>query len=602
MINISTTTSSKHKDINSQVNDDSPKHSRRNTVHNVSLNKKERRHQRHRTVSPTLSNEDSSGSQKSKKQKKILRGKDRDDKLLQPEPLPAVGSKHSGLSRAASIGGSEVEYRTPAVMTSDYLMPQRSVTESLNPYHQRKGEELREQGRIRRTNSDAQYILGSLNGVKERRCPPDRKQFYRQFIKSIKFYGINSTAANRMETPAPSHVPRFHSENLASSNPYSPIMDKLWLEIQAFLRDRTPEQHEEWLFFYQRVDQVLNKIIYYSCSCPSSTQSVKTLCMPSREGYEALHGSYSSPVLTRRKDSVTRDISAVVARTHFTPTRPPEEQPPMPHQPQLPQGEAPPTASEELTNGEIDSTTEQTHTESCTVEHHSFLSSLQQKALREVDELLQDLDEVELLYMNRRRMGDEHPKYRTTFFKRRVAALILWHKVTHGLAEKLCQLSNWLGVAVLFPDICVDVSTINEVGVVEAEGVELVNPACSVVCPKSPKSPRVTNLIPQFSVGSPDIDVEESLSKIRSGLPQIVTQSSVATLSESSSSQSATALQRLFSQDSRHDSYREFVSRVLKRKGIAFAVSVSCKCVDNVLLRFWGILQKRKPLPSMRSC
>lgn len=579
----------------------SPKYPRRHTVHDIKLehgnmSKKEWRHLQ-RALSPQLSNED--GTPKTnKKQKKMQRKKDRDDKtdLLQMN----TSSTASGVSCAASMGSS-------------IDIPYRHVTESLNPSLYRRGSDNETVGsgslhsRLRRTNS---ITLGLGDGEKERRCPPERKQFYRQFMKSIKFYGISSTAGNRMETPAPSHLPRFHSENLAASNPYSPLMDKLWLELQAYLRDKTPEQHEEWVFFNQApVDQVLSRILNFSCSSVDSTQSMNVSVASasnSREGYEPLHGSHSSPNMSslRRLESLKKGpllevhshrMGVVRTEAACGGTDAPS-----------PQGCGGVGGGEEGNGGaqqNLGPTRARTSSDAdeltmCKVEHRNFLTALQRKALGEVESILSELDEVESYFMNRKKMGDEHPKYRTIYLKRRVCALTLWHKVTHGLAENLCRLSNWLGTAVLLPEICSDSHhLVVEGGVLAGHSEETPQPSLSSLAsietlkisknpsyatldgggggsdgsPVLPRSPLTKGIRPQFSVGSPGSDSEmaASLMKLR-----MQTQFSVAR-TESSSGQSASTLQRLFSQESRHDPYREFVSRALKRKGIAFTMKVN---------------------------
>lgn len=571
-------------------------HSRRHTIHEVKvielghMTKKEKR-QYQRTLSPQQNSEEDSGNpgtpKATKKQQKVQRSKDRDDK----HRLPVGGGVSQGLdiSRAHSEG-SRIATAPLYIRRddTDHTFIPRHVTESLNPMMHRR---VSEAGglcsspgggheRLRRTNSDVHVNMGP-----ERRCPPERKQFYRHFIKSIKHFGINSAAASRMETPAPSHMPRFHSENLASSNPYSPLMEKLWMELKAYLLDRSTDHHKEWLFFNQgSVEKTLSKIIHYSCSSPDVTQSICSLSMPSsREGYKVLQSSYSSPTLGHRAAVAAEQIAGSPPKMLRVNVGVVSTAPTATDDPQ-------PSANLESLVVE-DTQPDLSEHAMCKTQHHEFFSVIQRLAVREVDCLLKELDDIETLFMNRRRMGDDHPKYRTFFFKHRVCALNLWQKVMHGLAENLCQLSTWLGTPVLLPGICLDSSpsaaaafadtasalappspldSSSEVppflSSTSTEMLRVVDSSSCIVSerpPTCPRSPLVTSLRPKFSVGTQDGDSDEVDSPAGScnggetpRQPSIVS----AAGTECSS-----------------DHYREFVSTALKRKGITFTVTVSTK-------------------------
>lgn len=591
----------------------SPRHSRRHTIPDVKmelsrLTKKERRHLQ-RALSPQLSSEDGgAGTPKAnKKLKKLQRGKDRDDKtdFLQESAPSSRNPMMAEISRTASVGGDITGGK-------EYLdfIGHRHVTESLNPsaIHRVESDIERRRERLRRTNSDLHITLGG--GSKERRCPPERKQFYRQYIKSIKFYGISSTAANRMETPAPSHMPRFHSENLAMSNPYSPKMERLWSELQAYLRDKSPEVYEQWMFFNQAsVDRVLRKVLHYSCTDVDCTQSLTSLRLPSREGYEPIHGSYSTSSLGVLKKAGTARGAGYLEALGAGMLR--EAGPPYAAEVCPVNGAGTPSnlfvpsecglqwcvIREPMQCGvqvsAQGSDPELSKSGGCKVEYKNFLSILQQRALTEVDQLLCELDEVECLFMNRKQIGDGYPTYRTKFFKRRVCALNLYHKVTHGLAENLCQLSNWLGVAVLLPDICLDTPTAspNTCRRSEPSSSSSLQPPLSPSsigrlsssCMASegsgpPQSPLTSSIRLQFLVGSPDdpADFLTQSGSETSQVPQgIVVQVPGSDGGSMSSGSSVIKLRKLKSQESRQDVYREFVSRALKREGIAFTVTVS---------------------------
>jgi hypothetical protein len=578
----------------------SPRHTRRHTIPDVKaefgrLSKKDRRSLQ-RALSPQLSSEDvaAGGTPKaSKKLKKVQRGKERDDKSGFLQNSADASPLMPELSRTASVSGH--------IGGREYMdfIGQKPVTESLNPSSLHRAH----RGRLRRTNSEVH-----IGSSKELRCPPERKQFYRQFMKSIKLYGISNTATSRLETPAPSSMPRFHSENLALSNPYSPKMERLWLELQAYLRDRSPEMYEEMLFYTQvGVDSVLKKIVHFSCTDLDCTQSLTALKFPTREGNEQMHTSYSTPSFGVVKQAGTmysgyQDALGVVLPKEAVP---PKEAAPPGAAEVCPVDGSTPSAlfvppcglqwcvvRETLRDGSATEGSDLEHSGSndCKLEYQDFLSFLQQRALMEVDSLLCELDEKEGLFNNRKRMGDEHPTYRTKFFKRRVCALNLYHKVTHGLAENLCQLSKWLGMPVLLPDICVDSLADSP------EIARRTNPSssCSLKPPSSPSSPRQVRVVdssscmahegsgppqspltisskPQFHVGSLD-DSADSLTRSVGGTSQDVP---VAETQVSSGD----SIPKLKSQESRQEPYREFISRALKRKGIATTVVVSlCVC------------------------
>lgn len=618
------------------------KHPRRHTFHEVKLSKRELRHlQRAQSPQSTATATSIPGEgvkRSSKKNKKMKRKKDRDDKqisLQQPiNTITPTSSVTSELNRAASFDFGSTS-RVPPVLTpepyqqqnttefTDFVSPPPHLTtapvsESLNPaaMYSRKSDGKMDEfhslggrfGRLgRRTNSDAQLSIGLLPDVrKERRCPPERSRFYRQFLKSIKYYGISNTVTNRLEPPASTaHISRYHSEDLAASNPYAPQMEKLWLQLQACLRDLTPEKYEEWLFFNQSsVDHVLNKIVHYTFSGPDVNQPINPsgLLMPmSHEGYELLHSSNSTPKMgsLKRGESLVKNLAATDLNTQTSRT----------------EGEVP--ISDQVIAEEMEETIESDSSNpdapssslcGCKVEHQKYLSLIQQQALKEVRELLASLDRVESLYMNRKRMGDDHHKYRTLFFKRRVEALTLWAKVTHGLADNLCRLSNWLQMAIVLPDVCWDPPPPPEsplpssakaprspmlirshtVDVPDDSRIDLqltnsrsepeilpVSVPIGGGGPPSPRSPlNRRRLRTQFSVGSP-VDENQGLQSLK---PQLLKQLSVAR-TESSSGQSATTLQRLFStQGSHQEPYRDFVNRALKRKGISFMMEVLFVC------------------------
>ena len=584
------------------------KQSRRHTVHDVkmeqakAMTKKERR-QLQRSLSPQQSNEDGT-PKSSKKHKKMQRKKDRDEKTdLQQQNMNSGPSSLvvSEITRAVSISGDgTMEARhTGSKSFIDYpSVPQRAVTESLNPALYRRGSEFNVHadswGRVRRTNSDAQLTLGFLNGsTHEKRCAPERKQFYRQFIKSIKYFGINSTATNRMEPAPPS---RFHSENLGASNPFSPAMDKIWIELQAFLRDCTTEEHEEWLFFNQRnVDYVLTKIIDFRFIGFGEMHSIGTITSFSREGYEPIR-STSTPAMgsQRREDTSASSGRAVnmaagvhddvVSAGHNMGLEGNRTAPPKRLVSDEPVGS---TGNQESDERVADSTHHH-HQEipglHCKVDHPNYLSSQQRKALREVGEILKQLDEVESLYMNRKKMGHEHGKYRTLFFRRHACGLILWHKVTQGLSETLCRLSNWLGKAIALPNVCHDpppAPSETSSNPVSPSTIRRADSSEGIVFDTHkdpPKSPLVQSIRqPLFSICSSLAEDKESLDHSASSslTSSIKPQATTAQISTSPTRPTGILRKTHSLQSSfEYQPYRDFVNTALKRIGIHTTMKV----------------------------
>ena len=109
----------------------------------------------------------------------------------------------------------------------------------------------------------------------------------------------------------------------------------------------------------------------------------------------------------------------------------------------------------ETINEEDDSTEPQStdnaskeHKKETTFHNDQFMTSAQAGAMEKVKEVLDALDEAESLYQSLAEVGDEHPKYRSNEFVRKVEALQLWVRITETLASKLCQLSRLCGIRV----------------------------------------------------------------------------------------------------------------------------------------------------------
>ena len=542
----------------------------------------------------TLEENISKSSKKKRKQEAKKRKQDRDDKSsLQQERIGSVASISSVTELTVKFDDSDIDgdtysgaSKSPSYLTASLRVPS-----------------LRDD--IRRVQSDAHLASLPVQGSQERQyCPPDRKKFFRNFVKALQYSGISSGPRNRMDS-APigvHHVSRMHSENLALANPFGKLYEGIWLELQAYLHDRTPEEHQEWLFFKDSfVDQVLNRIIDFKMAGINPAQSLN--CTQLYNGYESLNSVHSTPILSSLAHN------PVSGRLNF------DEMTAEGNKDQ-------PSSSSQLASGEgYDEPDTTTPCKGCAVEDQSklphqesvesksshestgkfdpkaFLSVIQLSAIEKVGLLLNELEQVEGLYPNKKRMGDEHSKYRTPNFKRRIRALTLWLKVTDGLASKLCSLSSLMGVAVSSPDVCQDFDQLAPEIIGRSVSAPLRTRSNSASNrspqllrrqdsrepggiirlsgspPKSPKSPKFKL---KFDIGPPeeDADVLQSIS-VTSLKRQMSTPSSVTRTY--SSSNSTTTLQRLFSnyQSGLNEGpYRVFMNKMLKRKGLKYVVKV----------------------------
>ena len=545
-----------------------PGHSplRRHTVHEV----KEKGHHRTRrrgsggsSGSGYLSPQGEEGTKTARRKRKQdakKRTMDRDEKVqMQHERLRSNSSLPlvNDIRITAPIdmpdfsGGLDNGSEPHATNLSAVRDDESFLTSSLQPHHIHSltGNSY-SRIKVRRAQSDAHLLLGSLGSSEERQniyCPPERKQFYRNFLKALKYSGITARTRVDISPPGIPHIARLRSENLALENPYGPVWEQIWLELQATLRDHTPAVHREWLFYQsERVDQVLTRITNFElqdCNDVQKNLNQMFFAASDRDSYEPIGTpapTSSLPPSFQSKD----DDATVVADSESA----------CAHQDSV----------ESKSGSESSSTT-------CQCSQEQFLSPVQMTALTSVNELLAQLDRVETFYPNHRRMGDEHPKYRTVMFKRRVETLTLWAKVTVGLASKLCSMSSWLGVPVTKPEVCyeVDRRRTHSSGV----GRSPVPPDGSMLVgsPKSPKSPKFKA---HFSVGSPGSaeqdDLQQSLSS--RSLRRLQSSSHSACWTHSSTTSSAT-LPRLFSNyqaalEDNRGPYRPFVDRGLKKKGL----------------------------------
>ena len=458
--------------------------------------------------------------------------------------------------------------------------------------------------RFRRVQSD--FSLSTQTLDERQYCAPERKQFYRKFLNALKHSGISNVARPQMESTPMSgiHVARMRSENLALDNPYGPTWEMIWLELKAYLSDLSPDSYKEWMFFKKNyIDQVLRRIIDFRMPEVDPEQSLNAAFFGVEEteplrsvSSTRVRSESSSHTCTAKRvgfsmplaTTDTETLSFQDGKAYDEPDLCKEQAAPIPACDQIHQQES----TDSRSSGE---------SETVEFEPNEFLSQLQICTLSRVCSLLTELEEVETLYYNRRRMGDDHPNYRTFNFKRRAAALILWYKVTNSLAAKLSSVSKWLGVCVELRKVCQDPSPDcippsteirSHFPLERQSSVELSSILVSSSSPKSPKSPRSpTKSRLHFSVGSHSSE-EDILQHSVTLNPQ------VSYLSNTQSSNSSATLQRLFSNYQsvleNHGPYREFVNRSLKKKGLTYLMQVgewihAVYSIDKCTLQYYAL-------------
>ena len=537
-------------------------HHRRHTVHAVKLGRSH--HHREKKTSGSSSggymspgSVDEVGTKKKRKEEARKRKKDRDEKVSFREPKTSVVSFPS-----ASDVHTADPVNVPDFGGTAHILPidsTASLTMSLQPQLLRsvRGSSSYESFRQRRSKSDAHLSLASLTSAERQsiHCPPERKQFYRLFLKTLKYSGINSSTHSRMDgSPSGIHVPRQFSENLALQNPFGHVFDHIWLELQAFLAEKTLEEQKEWLFFQSgHIDKILTRITNFELPLYDPQRSLNSMFFGvcDREAYESLNTPApggSTPPNFQADDEAT--IVPDSAATSLTTAAPASQQ----------------DSVESKSSG---------NSITCDCKHDQFLSPFQMIAVRKAKELMEELEKIEALYPSCQRMGDEHPKYRTLLFRRRLESLTLWLKVTVSLADRLCALSAWLGTPVTVPEVCNDN--------VRPRSYSYERP------PEPPEitvgSPKSPGMKPQFQVGSPD-DPEQSLS-FRS--LQRLNSSLCRTQSSSTSSRSQGTLQRFFSNyqsaslDEDHGPYHLFIDKGLKKKGLNRLMDMLLKFMEPIL-------------------
>ena len=456
---------------------------------------------------------------------------------------------------------------------SDFsLSPQNSLdfdsiqlTESLQPLQSRR----RVSDRSRLMVLERQHSLSlSTGGSGERHyCPPDRNRFYRNFVKALKYSGIAATRNRPESSTGPStvhHIARLRSENLALQNPYGQVWEQIWLELQACLRGTSSEAHKEWMFYHwQAFDEVLTRVTNFQMPQFDPQMSLNQMffaaedsmaAAPSREDYESLSLTSAQISAASRQQEAEEEEELSEERDEDLTVK----------------AERSIEAQASVLSNQDSVDSKSSSGSASTTDPSVFLSSFQLSALEKVSTLLGQLDRVESVYPNRRRIGDEHPNYRSLSFKRKARALLLWHKVTTFLALKLATLSKWLGVEVTCPDVCSDPIDSDEIehGLTSslAKQVSFSNGVLS-------SSPTKTQA--QLTGSPPQDDLVQSLTS--SSLKRLIS----VTRTGSTASSSIPTLPRLFSNyqvvlEQNRGPYRPFVDRWLKTKGEAIFARVKC--------------------------
>lgn len=489
------------------------------------------------SLSPQNSEEDLSKRSKKKKHT-VIRNKERYEKCqlksppsdsakLSPSP---ISIKKPRLKDMSDHSFSIDSLSGPLPAYSDDLL-----TSSLNPSTLKFVCGSPPQ-KIERSKSDAQLSL-ALHSGHTMHCPSERKQFYRRFTKALKVYSMRQSAQLL-------HILKQRSEDLSVDNPMGPVMERIWVELKANLDGCLPSAIEEFQIYRRwEVDEVLDQIIHFRFEASQSEMPDGAFLSVDRDDYEVL-SSLPSETTTNpwiQLPSVT-------------------EQPIEEENEEQEEGEQPATLTQQ--DSADSDFSGRRHQEECC--EGQFLVSRQKLALVEVRQLLRKLEQVEVHYCSSRKMGDENAKYRTSQFKRRLDALVLWCKITEGLANHLCRLSKWVGV------------TIKPPYEVQLSGDQTSSPSPSQMVSRSSTNGG-SSLLKKLLFAQSSVSASSDASNQNPEESLLLTQSSVIS---SSSSRSQTTLQRLFSRQNPSSldemeamtGYSKFVDRTLKKKGLKWVV------------------------------
>lgn len=571
---------------------------RRHTIHEVRGEKEVSRRERRVRVSGGSESGDGGGktpgsgareqgeekaSRRRRKQESKRRKKNRDDKVsLDETPASAtLAPPKTRFHESHSVDVPDFAGFLPLNGSDESFL-----TSSLQPGLLYRSTPSSPRQRVRRSKSDAHITIGADD--QNIHCPPERKQFYRHFVRALKYSGITQAPLPRFDSPAGPRVSRLYSENLTLGNPLSYMYEQIWLELQAFFNDKSLEGQKEDLFYkMEYVDKVLTRILNFKLPLQDPEQSLNSMFFGTTPSMDYNKDEYEPMGPLSLESNSTLHDTAGEGKEEATGVV---------------------VADGTSARGmvcDFDSLLQQDSVESksseeslCQCTPDRFLSTHQIFALSKVHTLLWELEVAESYFSNRRSMGDKHTKYRTPMYRRREQALVLWEKVVKGLSDRLCSLSSWLRVPVVIPDICREPKPRPRTTSLDRPRSRATSfdkppspsgrirsdsdPSAALSSPKSPLARF------HFQVGSPDSpkdDLEQPAAK-----PQVNRLTSdVSRSSTSGSYRSQTTLQRLFSVyqsvslEEYRGPYRLFVDRGLKKRGLARLMDSLLAYVDPVL-------------------
>jgi len=103
------------------------------------------------------------------------------------------------------------------------------------------------------------------------RCPPDRKRFFRKFMKALK---ESDAPRPRQQKEAKGGEPKLVLDNTSGV-----AMETLWKELQGYLHNRKLREQEQYLHDNQeKIARVLSQVCLVGCACLSSKLTQAGTC------------------------------------------------------------------------------------------------------------------------------------------------------------------------------------------------------------------------------------------------------------------------------------------------------------------------------------
>ena len=438
-------------------------------------------------------------------------------------PIPIVGTSHSdGQSVFHSL-------TSQGFMMIGYEPPKRKLQRSLSDIH-----------------SSLPYQSKAMV------CPPDRKKFYRKFMRTVKIYSHQQQHIPMPGGPSEIHIPRQRSEDLGIESPFDGVMDSIWVELRAYIADRKNNEQIQHDYRYRsEVECILDDVQKYRFTYRDDF----FVGTNERDEYEQLTSIPSEAVdeptphcsLTSRDAALQNEEGGGGSSDNADDGGP----------------------GTLVNQGSLDSEGSSNSGKNV-YPMEIFLNSEQQAALKDVQQQLRELERAEALFPSLKKMANEFSVCLTPQFKRRKDALILWSKVTEDLANHLSWLSKWFGVTIY--------SVYSHQSSQEYPPTHSPYAGPSRASTSNGDSPRKA-LFSQISVASAattssSIDPEQSL---------IRTSSLLQTQSSSASTYFSSQLTISVDEGS-HRGYRKFVDRTLKKKGLEWLMSQLNKFIASALM------------------